>query len=49
VGELERFGDESTSVGQKDVFQLQGDQAQWGGPRDLLQDAEAQAEARIKG
>jgi hypothetical protein len=42
-GEFERFGDEGTSVRQEDVLELQGDPAQWGGPRDLLQDAQAQA------
>jgi hypothetical protein len=41
-GEFERFGDEGTSVRQEDVLELQGDPAQRGGPRDLLQDAEAQ-------
>jgi len=29
------------------VLELQGDSAQWGGPRDLLQDTETQAEARV--
>jgi hypothetical protein len=43
AGEFERFGDEGTSVGQEDVLELQGDPAQRGGPRDLLQDAQAQA------
>src|SRR6202162_991483 len=46
-GEFERFGDEGTSVRQEDVLELQGDQAQRGGPRDLLQDAATQAEARM--
>src|SRR5207245_9569472 len=46
-GEFERFGDEGTAVGQEDVSQLQGDQAQRSGPRDLLQDAQAQTEARM--
>ena len=47
-GEFERFLDEGASVSQKDVFELQGNQAQRGGPSDLLQDAEAQAETRLK-
>src|SRR5258708_37455856 len=46
-GAFERFGDEGTSVGQEDVSQLQGDQAQRSGPRDLLQDAQTQTEARL--
>jgi hypothetical protein len=49
AGEFERFGDEGTSVRQEDVLELQGDQAQRGGPRDLLQDAQAQAKARVRG
>jgi hypothetical protein len=47
AGEFERFGDEGTSVGQEDVLELQGDPAQRSGPRDLLQDAQAQAAARV--
>jgi hypothetical protein len=46
-GEFERFGDEGTSVRQEDVLELQGDPAKWGGPRDLLQDAETQAATRV--
>jgi hypothetical protein len=46
-GEFERFGDEGTSVSQEDVLELQGDPAQWCGPRDLLQDAQTQTKARV--
>jgi hypothetical protein len=46
-GEFERFGDEGTSVRQEDVLELQGDPAKRGGPRDLLQDAQAQAKAGL--
>jgi hypothetical protein len=47
AGEFERFGDEGTSVRQEDVLELQGDPAQWSGPRDLLQNAQAQATAGL--
>src|SRR5438552_936977 len=46
-GELERSGDEGTSVRQEDVSELQGDQAQRCRARDLLEDAQTQAEAGI--
>jgi hypothetical protein len=47
AGEFERFGDEGTAVSQEDVLELQGDPAERGGARDLLQDAQAQAKARL--
>jgi hypothetical protein len=47
AGEFERFGDEGTAVSQEDVLELQGDPAERGGARDLLQDAETQTEARV--
>jgi hypothetical protein len=48
-GEFERFGDESTAVSKEDVLELQGDPAERGGTRDLLQDAETQAAAGLRG
>src|SRR5579859_7943790 len=47
-GGLERSVDEGSSVGQEDVSELQGDQAERGCPRDLLEDAQTQTAARLR-
>src|ERR1700687_1789984 len=47
-GGFERFGDEGTAVGQEDVPELQGDQAERGGSSDLLEDPKAQAAAGVR-